>query len=174
MKWSQGWKQKLLDMRELRSKTPPGSLPMYSSTGHSDQQNDARQRAWQHMRAPGTLRVTGGGRVLTSPWRSRLTCSGAQPPLRPREELERQSWHWVPAPVDVEHGQPQAGSGLGQKSVASTLSVFQQCLYHRRSGPGNLLVSSSCCKTELARDQRRWQESGLEWKPLDVLYLISL
>ena len=52
MKWSQGWKQKLLDMRELRSKTPPGSLPMYSSTGHSDQQNDARQRAWQHMRAP--------------------------------------------------------------------------------------------------------------------------
>lgn len=174
MKWSQGWKQKLLDMRELRSKTPPGSLPIYCSTGHSDQQNDARQSAWQHMRAPGTLRVIGGGCVLASPWTSKLTRSRAQPPLRPREELKRQSWHWVPAPMDKEHRQPQAGSGLRQKSITSTLSVFQQCLYHRHSGPGNLLVSSSHCKTELARDQQRWQESGLEWKPLDVLYLRSL
>lgn len=161
-------------MKELRSKTPPGSLPIYSSTGHSDQQNDARQRAWRHTQAPGTLRVTGGGRVLASLWTSRLTCHQAQAPLRPREELEGQSWHWVPAPMDVEHGQPQAGSGLRQKSVTSTLSVFQQCLYHRLSGPGNLLVSSSHCKTELAWDQRRWQESRLEWKPLDMLHLISL
>lgn len=122
----------------------------------------------------GPSRVTGGGRVLASPWTSRLTCRWAQAPLRPREELEGQSWHWVPAPVDMEHGQPQAGSGLRQKSVTFTPSVFQQCLYHRLSGPGNLLVSSSHCKTELARDQRRWQESGLEWKPLDMLHLISL
>lgn len=47
-------------MREPRSKTLLGSLPIYSSTGHSNQQNDARQRAWRHTRAPGTLKSNWG------------------------------------------------------------------------------------------------------------------
>lgn len=68
----------------------------------------------------------------------------------------------VPAPVDMEHGQPQAGSDLGQKSVTFTPSVFNNAYTTQTQGQETYWFHPLTVKLSLPEIKGRWQESGLE------------
>ena len=140
MRWSQGWKEKLLDMRELWSRILPGPLPVYGSTGHSPNQDDTRQKALWHTRAPWTL--SDWGRTAFSPLQGRgWQAAGLGAPLRHRKH-EAQAWLTLSTPATHRRGPRGARRRIriqtkvphiytGHLSTMITLN-------HRLSEPGNL------------------------------------